>query len=99
MRKIYFDNGFSCTEEFYFSVMNQILEVVPIIRKEHPDIKWIIKILCGKDFWSELLDGEPNLAGMCAARQAELGEIPFENVPRQGKSPYPLQYKFKEEDE
>lgn len=96
MKTIILNSGFSCSEDFYLRVKNQILEVVPIIRRDHPDIKWTVEMLCGELFWDELSDGQCRAAGNCMVDLVESGQVPFVNVPRTGRNPYPLQYKLKE---
>ena len=51
--------------------------------------------LSGKDYWDPLSKWEKTLAGMCMVYLVEHGLVPFENVPRLGRNPYPLLFRRK----
>ena len=90
---IVFNDIYSCPLPFLNEVKQEMLDTAPSV----PDgALFTTKKLCSKEFYSPLSKWEKSLAGACADYLSKNGLVPFENVPRKGRNPYPLQYRIKE---
>jgi hypothetical protein len=89
---ILLNNGFPCPLPFLNSIKQEVDFITPAVPE---DALLITEQLCGEEFWTPLSDWERTLAGSCMDHLAEHGHVPFENVPRTGRNPYPLQFRIK----
>jgi hypothetical protein len=89
---IVLNRWFTCPLSFFKCLKKEILFIVPAVP---PGILFTTEQLCGEDFWEPLSKWKKTLAGACMDYLVENGLVPFENVPRSGRNPYPLQYRIK----
>jgi len=85
-------NGFTCTQAFLKEIQQEIQFIAPAVPQ---GVLLTTPQLCGETFWDPLSDWERTLAGSCMDHLVEHGHVPFENVPRSGRNPYPLQFRIK----
>ena len=88
-----FDNGYCCSESHLMDTQEIVLSNAPAVP---PGLLVTLPLLCGKAYWDPLSKWEKTLAGMCMDYLVKHNRVPFENVPRKGRNPYPLQYRIKE---
>ena len=88
---ILLNNGFTCPLTYLNRIKEEMLFIAPGV----PDGVFTTEQLCGEAFWEPLSDWEKTLAGSCMIHLVEHGQVPFELVPRPGRSPYSLQYRVK----
>lgn len=89
---IILNNGFTCP----LTLLNSVKQEMGFIAPEVPQGALLTTPqLCGKEYWDPLSDWERTLAGSCMGHLVEHGLVPFENVPRSGRNPYPLQFRIK----
>ena len=86
------NDQFSCPLSFLNGVKQEMLEVAPGVPE---GALFTTKQLCSRKFYSPLSKWEKSLAGACADYLSDNGLVPFENVPRKGRNPYPLQFRVK----
>ena len=86
------NNGHTCPLAFLNSVKQEILFIAPEVPQE---VLLTTPQLCGETYWTPLSDWERTLAGSCMDHLVENVLVPFENVPRTGRNPYPLQFRIK----
>ena len=89
---ILLNNWLTCRQTFLNRVKQEMLFIAPGVPE---GALFTTKLLCSEEFYSPLSKWEKTLAGACVDYLAESGDIPFENVPRTGRNPYPLQYRIK----
>jgi hypothetical protein len=89
---IVLNNGLTCPLTFLNRTKDEIELFAPGVPQGVP---FTTEQLCGKEYWEPLSDWERTLAGSCMIHLVEHGRVPFENVPRTGRNPYPLQYRIK----
>jgi hypothetical protein len=89
---IVLNNGLTCTLEFLRRFQQEIELFAPGVPQ---GVLFTTGQLSGKEYWEPLSDWERTLAGSCMIHLVEHGRVPFENVPRTGRNPYPLQYRIK----
>ena len=85
-----FDNGQCCSESFLKNTQEIVLSNAPAVP---PGLLVTLPLICGKAHWDPLSKWEKTLAGMCMDYLVKHNLVPFENVPRKGRNPYPLQYR------
>ena len=90
---IILNNGFTCPLNFLNSIKQEMLFIAPAVPQEAP---LTTRQLCGEEYWETLSDWDKTLAGSCMDHLAENDHVPFENVPRTGRNPYPLLFRIKE---
>ena len=81
---------FSCQLSFLKDVKQEMLDTAPGVPE---GALFTTKQLCSEEFYSDLTKWEKSMAGACADYLSKNGLVPFENVPRKGRNPYPLQYR------
>jgi hypothetical protein len=89
---ILLNNGFTCPLTLFNRIKKELLFIAPGVPEEG---SFTTAQLCGEEFWSPLPDWDRTLAGSCMDHLAEHGQVPFENVPRKGRNPYPLLFRIK----
>jgi hypothetical protein len=82
----------TCKETFLKELQQEIQFIAPAVPQ---GVLFTTPQLCGSEYWDPLSKWEKTLAGMCMDHLAKNGFVPFENVPRKGRNPYPLQYRIK----
>lgn len=89
---ILLNNGLLCPLTFLNSIKQEMEFIAPAVPQGA-----LLKTeqLCGDDYWKPLSKWKKTLAGSCMDHLAENGLVPFENVPRNGRNPYPLQFRIK----
>ena len=87
---IVFNVIFSCPQPFLDDVKQEILDTAPGVPE---GALLTTKQLCSEKFYSPLSKWEKSVAGACMDYLTRNGLVPFENVPRRGRNPYPLQYR------
>ena len=89
---IILNNGFTCPLTYLNHTKEEMLFIAPGV----PDgFLFTTAQLHGEGLWEPLSDWEKTLAGSCMIHLVEHGQVPFELVPRPGRSPYSLQYRVK----
>ena len=83
---------FSCTLGFLNLVKKEMLFIAPGVPQ---GVAFTVKQLSSEEYYAPLSDWDKTLAGACMVYLVEHGHVPFENVPRTGRNPYPLQYRIK----
>ena len=89
---IILDNGFPCPLTFLNRIRQEILFIAPEVPQ---GVLFTTPQLCGGEFWGSLSKWDTSLAGSCMDHLVKHGQVPFENVPRTGRNPYPLQFRIK----
>ena len=87
---IILDNGFLCPLTFLNRVEKDMLFIAPGVPQGVP---LTVKQLSCQEYYATLSDWYKTLAGACMDHLVEHGQVPFENVPRKGRNPYPLQFR------
>lgn len=82
--------GYPVSKFFFDSIRRQVEEVLPALARGE---NYTTKILCGKDFWSQLGNGERILAGRCLADMVVRNILPLTFA--HGKHEYPKRYQLK----
>ena len=82
----------SCTLDFLTRFLQEVETNVPCVPE---DGLFTAQVISGEDYWDPLSDYEKSVSGSCMEFSAKHGLVPFENVPRKGRDPYPLQYRRK----
>jgi hypothetical protein len=89
---IILNNGHTCPLPLLNSVKHKLDFIASAVPQDAP---LTTRQLCGEEYWETLSDWNKTLAGSCMDHLAENDLVPFENVPRTGRNPYPLQYRIK----
>ena len=89
---IVLNNGFTCPLDFLNRMEKEMFFIAPAVPQE---ALLTTRQLCGEEYWATLSDWDKTMAGSCMIHLVEHGLVPFENVPRPGRNPYPLQYRVK----
>ena len=90
---IILNNGFTCPLVFLNRIKEEMLFIAPGVPKE---VLFTTRQLCGEEYYASLSKWNKTLAGSCMDHLAEHDHVPYENVPRTGRNPYPLQFQIKE---
>ena len=88
---IILDNGFLYPLTFLNRVEKDMLFIAPGVPQGVP---LTVKQLSCQEYYATLSDWYKTLAGACMDHLVEHGQVPFENVPRKGRNPYPLQFRI-----
>ena len=86
------NNGFLCPLTFLNRVKKDMLFIAPGVP---PGIALTVKQLSCDMYYATLSKWKKTLAGACMDHLVEHGHVPYENVPRTGRNPYPLQFRIK----
>jgi hypothetical protein len=89
MHYIVLYDGYTVSAAFYNSVCHQVEEIIPAME---PDMRYPLKVLCGKAFWQPLSDGEKRMAGRCMAQMVVGGLLPLRFA--EGRHEYPKLYRL-----
>ena len=90
---IVLNRWFTCKQTFLNRLKQEILFIAPAVPQ---GALFTTGQLSGEDYWAPLSKWKKTLAGACMDHLVEHGHVPFENVPRTGRNPYPLQFRIKE---
>ena len=89
---IILNNGFTCPLPFFKHVEKDMLFIAPGVPQ---GVLFTVKQLSCQEYYATLSNWNKTLAGACMDHLVEHGRVPFENVPRTGRNPYPLQFRIK----
>jgi len=86
------NSRFTCKQKFLKRLQQEILFIAPAVPR---DTLFTTEQLSGEEYWNPLSKWKKTLAGACMDYLVKYGLVPFENVPRLGRNPYPLLYRIK----
>ena len=89
---IVLNSWFTCKQTFLNSLKREMEFIAPAVPQ---GVLLTTPQLCNPDYWGPLSKWKKTLAGMCMVYLVKHNLVPFENVPRTGRNPYPLQYRIK----
>ena len=82
----------SCPLDFLNRLKQEMLFIAPGVPE---GVLLTVRQLSSKEYYAALSVGDQKLTGPVMDYLVEHGLVPFENVPRTGRNPYPLQYRIK----
>jgi hypothetical protein len=82
-------DGYTVPNTLYTNVREQVAEIIPAVER---DVKYTLEMLCGREFWDQLTDGEKRIAGRCMAQMIVKGLLPLRFA--ETKHEYPKRYQL-----
>jgi len=82
-------DGYSVTKTFYDSVRQQVEDALPALER---DVRYTLEMLCDKEFWRRLSDGDRRTAGRCMSDMVEKKLLPLRVA--KTKHEYPKYYEL-----